>query len=312
MKIFKVKSNNKTYNVKANDAEHAAKLVKLLQKDARRLDYDDDIIKVTLNGKEVYKGIAENWVDDDFYKNFKWTGSQYEASNAKGKWVVKVMDSTKRTKDEAPSREVLQQLLDDETAAIGAYNIAIKNEDGKLDDKAIAVLRAIRDDEIRHRENLNAIMAGNVTEKNLEDSVKDALIARLYKSPFGKSEYRRVQLLLDGKEVASLTQNEARALAAKISELANSATNAAATIDAYDIMTVNTLEDSVKDEKIKAGAEFVSKNGHRIKIVSVDSVEFSPFDGSVVVRFTYDYEMANGKNGRSAGNNFDLQKMLKA
>lgn len=72
-------------------------------------------------------------------------------------------------KDEASSRDVLQQLLDDETSAIGAYNIAIENEDGKLDDIAIKVLKHIRDDEIRHRENLNAIMAGNVTEKNLED-----------------------------------------------------------------------------------------------------------------------------------------------
>lgn len=61
--------------------------------DARRLNYDDDIIKVYLNGKEVFKGYAEDWIDDDFYKNFKWTGSQYEATNAKGKWVVKVVDS---------------------------------------------------------------------------------------------------------------------------------------------------------------------------------------------------------------------------
>ena len=76
-------------------------------------------------------------------------------------------------KDAASSRDVLQQLLDDETSAIGAYNIAIENEDGKLDDIAIKVLKHIRDDEIRHRENLNAIMAGNVTEKNLEDSLKD-------------------------------------------------------------------------------------------------------------------------------------------
>lgn len=174
MKTFKVKSNGKVYNVKANDAEHAAKLVKMVAcKDARRINYDDDIIKVTLNGKEVFKGYAEDWIDDNFYSEFKWTGSQYEARNSAGKWVVKVMDSVK---DEAPSREVLQQLLDDETAAIGAYDIAIKNEDGKLDDKAIAVLRAIRDDEIRHRENLNAIMAGNVTEKNLEDSIDEQQI----------------------------------------------------------------------------------------------------------------------------------------
>lgn len=79
----------------------------------------------------------------------------------------------RQVKDSASSREVLQQLLDDETAAIGAYDIAIKNESEELDDKAIAALQAIRDDEIRHRENLNSIMAGNVTEKNLEDSYKD-------------------------------------------------------------------------------------------------------------------------------------------
>ena len=73
------------------------------------------------------------------------------------------------------------------------------------------------------------------TEKNLEDSVKGSLVARLYKSAFGDPNYRRVQLLLNGKEVASLTQNEARALAATISELANSATN---------------LEDSIKDDVV--------------------------------------------------------------
>lgn len=62
-------------------------------KDARRLNYDDDIIKVYLNGKEVFRGYAEDWIDDSFDDNFKWTGTQYEATNAKGKWVVKVVDS---------------------------------------------------------------------------------------------------------------------------------------------------------------------------------------------------------------------------
>lgn len=78
------------------DAEHATKLVKAAAcKDARRINYDDDIIEVTLNGKVVFKGYAEEWLDDNFDSNFKWTGSQYEASNAKGKWVVKVVDSVK-------------------------------------------------------------------------------------------------------------------------------------------------------------------------------------------------------------------------
>lgn len=60
-------------------------------KDGRRLNYDDDIIRVKLNGREVYKGIAEDWIDDSFYDNFKWTGSYYEATNKQGKWVVEVI-----------------------------------------------------------------------------------------------------------------------------------------------------------------------------------------------------------------------------
>ena len=76
----------------------AGKEYKILEgssvKDARQINYDDDIIKVFLNGKEVFRGRAEDWCDDDFYKNFKWTGSQYESQNSKGKWVVKVVDNS--------------------------------------------------------------------------------------------------------------------------------------------------------------------------------------------------------------------------
>lgn len=63
-------------------------------KDARRINYDDDLIKVYLNGKEVFRGYAEDWCDDDFDRNFKWTGSQYESTNSEGKWVVKVVDKS--------------------------------------------------------------------------------------------------------------------------------------------------------------------------------------------------------------------------
>lgn len=175
MKEFIVKSNDKVYNVKANDAEHAAKLIKLICKDGRRLNYDDDIIRVTLNGKEVYKGIAEDWVDDNFDNNFKWTGSQYEASNSQGKWVVKVIDSIK---DEASQLDVIQALVTDEQAAIAAYANAIKNLDGNVDPQYIAVLRNILKEENKHVENLQAIITGNVTEKNLEDSIKDSFERR--------------------------------------------------------------------------------------------------------------------------------------
>lgn len=138
-------------------------------------------------------------------------------------YEVKVKD--KKTKDEASIRSVIQQLIDDEASAIGAYNIAIENLSGRLDAKSIAALKAIRDDEERHSENLFAIMSGNVTEKNLQDSsIKDALVVRLYKSPLD-DRYKRVQLLFDGREVGSLTSTEAKQLASKISMLANSATD---------------------------------------------------------------------------------------
>lgn len=133
---------------------------------------------------------------------------------------------TIQLKDEASPLQTVNALLEDERAAVDAYNVALENLKGKIPDESYAAIKAIRNDENRHIENLQAVVNGNVTEKNLEDSVKDSLVARLYKSALGNPNYRRVQLLLNGKEeVASLTQNEARALAAKISELANSASN---------------------------------------------------------------------------------------
>lgn len=99
-------------------------------------------------------------------------GKTYAVTAKDEEHAVALVKATLR-KDEAASRSVIEALISDEKAAIDAYNVAIKNEDGKLSPESIAVLRAIRDDEERHTENLYAIMAGNVTEKNLEDSVKD-------------------------------------------------------------------------------------------------------------------------------------------
>ena len=92
---------------------------------------------------------------------------KYKVRHNNTLYEVKILD--KAVKDEASIRSVIQQLIDDEASAIGAYNIAITNLSGKLDQKSIEVLKAIRDDEERHSENLFAIMSGNVTEKNLED-----------------------------------------------------------------------------------------------------------------------------------------------
>lgn len=139
--------------------------------------------------------------------------------------IAKLIDNKETFKDEASPIDTVNSLVQEELSAIDSYNVAIKNLEGKIPEESLAAIKAIRDDEQTHVQNLYAVINGNVTAKNLEDSVKDSLIARLYKSQLGDPNYRRVQLLLDGKEIASLTQNEARALGAKISELANSATN---------------------------------------------------------------------------------------
>jgi hypothetical protein len=137
------------------------------QKDSRRINYDDDIIEVTLNGKVVFKGYAEDWLDNNFDSNFKWTGSQYEASNAKGKWVVRVIDSFQ--KDSLTVRDVIQSLINEETSAISSYNVALETLKDYIPDEAYEAIKAIRDDEQRHVENLYAVLNGNVTPKNLEN-----------------------------------------------------------------------------------------------------------------------------------------------
>ena len=89
-----------------------------------------------------------------------------------GNYLISLNDS-KQVKDEAFDRSTLEALISDEQAAIDAYNVAIANLEGKLSDLAIKVLQKIRDDEQRHVENLNAILANNITEKNLQDSIHD-------------------------------------------------------------------------------------------------------------------------------------------
>ena len=139
-------------------------------KDSRRINYDDDIIEVTLNGKVVFRGYAEDWLDDNFDSNFKWTGSQYEASNAKGKWVVRVIDSFRDSvKDSTTVRDVIQSLINEETSAISSYNVALETLKDHIPAEAYEAIKAIRDDEQRHVENLYAVLNGNVTPKNLEN-----------------------------------------------------------------------------------------------------------------------------------------------
>lgn len=121
MKKFIVDANNKKkYSVEANDAEHAAKLVKTIDNAA----------------------------------------SQLQTVNA---------------------------LIEDEKAAVEAYNVAIENLHGKIPEESLQAIIAIRDDENRHIENLQAVVNGTVTEKNLEDSMMNDGINECYES-LGKAK----------------------------------------------------------------------------------------------------------------------------
>ena len=254
------------YIVTANSIHDAVTIIKTIKnsvKDSRRINYDDDIIEVTLNGKVVFRGYAEDWLDNNFDSNFKWTGSQYEASNAKGKWVVRVIDSSRDSvkdsagsdivsevkraypgvevsqiaenrsvkgenyrkteltfnfkkipdkfesanrmfsyierkysdevqvfknsdktyvviifenlkkdsfqKDSLTVRDVIQSLINEETSAISSYNVALETLKDHIPAEAYEAIKAIRDDEQRHVENLYAVLNGNVTPKNLEN-----------------------------------------------------------------------------------------------------------------------------------------------
>lgn len=100
-------------------------------------------------------------------------------------------------KDEASPLQTVNALLEDERAAVDAYNVALENLKGKIPDESYVAIEAIRNDENRHIENLQAVVNGNVTEKNLEDSVKDeaeyvSLNIKMMQSAAENKEWQRV------------------------------------------------------------------------------------------------------------------------
>ena len=106
-------------------------------------------------------------------------------------------------KDEASPLQTVNALLEDERAAVDAYNVALENLKGKIPDESYAAIEAIRNDENRHIENLQAVVNGNVTEKNLEDSVKD-------EAEYVSSNIKIMQSAAENKEwqrVANLCAN---------------------------------------------------------------------------------------------------------
>lgn len=101
-------------------------------------------------------------------------GTSAAEQKAADKLDISLDDSIKDSiKDEANLPTTIQALVNDEEAAIKAYEVAIKNLEGKIDETQMQVLINIMKDERRHVENLYAILNGQVTEKNLEDSIHD-------------------------------------------------------------------------------------------------------------------------------------------
>lgn len=88
---------------------------------------------------------------------------------------IKVKGVTDSFRDAASPLQTVNALLEDERAAVDAYNVALENLKGKIPDESYEAIEAIRNDENRHIENLQAVVNGNVTEKNLEDAVKNNL-----------------------------------------------------------------------------------------------------------------------------------------
>lgn len=102
-------------------------------------------------------------------KQFKVKATDYENAIA----AVKAVSA----KDEATQLDVIQALVTDEQAAIAAYTNAIANLEGKVDPQYLEVLRNILKEENKHVENLQAIITGNVTAKNVEDANTSNAIA---------------------------------------------------------------------------------------------------------------------------------------
>lgn len=188
MKKYKIDN----YIVKANSPIEAMKAVQTL-KDSKIKDATKSINEIAEYFRVWgYPSRSELQEVVDFYKLSKNDmkrifGTHYDETDL---IKLKYHDSIK---DAAFDRSTIEALIADEQAAIAAYNVAIANLKGKLSDEAIKVLQVIRDDEQNHVANLNAILSNNITEKNLEDSIKDAEYKAFYK---GK-ELKRGDELVD-------------------------------------------------------------------------------------------------------------------
>ena len=87
-------------------------------------------------------------------------------------YVVIIFENLKKDsfqKDSVTVRDIIQSLVTEETSAIASYNVALETLKDHIPHEAYEAIKAIRDDEQRHVENLYAVLNGNVTPKNLEN-----------------------------------------------------------------------------------------------------------------------------------------------
>lgn len=102
-------------------------------------------------------------------------GNEFIVSAKSYDEAIAQVKQTKVFKDSASPYQTINALIEDERSAVELYNVALENLKGKIPDISYQAIVAIRNDENKHIENLQAVINGNVTEKNLEDSMKDDL-----------------------------------------------------------------------------------------------------------------------------------------
>lgn len=139
-----------------------------------------EVYRITLT--KDFKDYTIKKVGNESFHPDRWSSSDIVRFNSAEEaitWLRRQLHqkrhkSDSKVKDEANLATTIQALVNDEEAAVKAYEVAIKNLEGKIDETQMQVLINIMKDERKHIENLYAVLNGQVTEKNLEDSrVKD-------------------------------------------------------------------------------------------------------------------------------------------
>ena len=123
------------------------------------------------NGRIQYVVTSDKW---DIDAGDKMPSGTIENDLASAIKTAKEYASARRrnsdaTKDSVTVREVIESLVTEETSAIASYNVALETLKDHIPAEAYEAIKAIRDDEQRHVENLYAVLNGNVTPKNLEN-----------------------------------------------------------------------------------------------------------------------------------------------